>query len=330
MFGPTVSDPLRSLALRWVNALSFGAVSRLIEEVSGQDLLSEDGLWRLVQSEACRLDAMQAQEIEDTACSPEIVSEPTYVAAMPEQLYDPDTAEFVTMTDGIGVKAQKPTREKAGEPKKAKEEKRHETDVLILPRQNGGETVVCEGVSGKWSLVEAAQAFLKREWTGKVLTVVALTDGAKSIRADLAALFGEGVKVILDWYHLQKRVYQQLSMAAHSMREREEWEIKVLGFLWNGNITRAKEYLGSVKVRNARAMADLIGYLDKHSSEIIDYERRQKAGKPIGSGRMEKCVDQVVGHRQKGKGMSWTKAGTRALALLKAAQLNARTTPATT
>jgi hypothetical protein len=39
---------------------------------------------------------------------------------------------------------------------------------------------------------------------------------------------------------------------------------------------------------------------------------------------MEKCVDQVVGYRQKGKGMSWTRAGSRALALLKVAELNAR------
>jgi hypothetical protein len=32
----------------------------------------------------------------------------------------------------------------------------------------------------------------------------------------------------------------------------------------------------------------------------------------------------VVGKRQKGKGMSWTKKGSRALALLKTAELNAR------
>ena len=71
------------------------------------------------------------------------------------------------------------------------------------------------------------------------------------------------------------------------------------------------------------ALGDLVGYLDKHAEEIIDYERRQQAGKVIGSGRMEKCVDQVVGHRQKGKGMSWSKAGSRALALLRVAELNA-------
>jgi len=39
---------------------------------------------------------------------------------------------------------------------------------------------------------------------------------------------------------------------------------------------------------------------------------------------MEKAVDQVIGWRQKDRGMSWTQQGSRALALLKVAELNAR------
>jgi len=39
---------------------------------------------------------------------------------------------------------------------------------------------------------------------------------------------------------------------------------------------------------------------------------------------MEKAVDQVIGIRQKNRGMSWTKKGSRALALLKVAELNVR------
>ncbi|MGK7912065.1 MAG: hypothetical protein AB4050_11390 [Synechococcus sp.] len=67
-----------------------------------------------------------------------------------------------------------------------------------------------------------------------------------------------------------------------------------------------------------------MSYLRKHQTEIIDYRRRQKAGKTIGSGRMEKGVDLVVGHRQKKKGMSWSQAGSHALAILKIEELNAR------
>jgi hypothetical protein len=40
----------------------------------------------------------------------------------------------------------------------------------------------------------------------------------------------------------------------------------------------------------------------KHQAEIIDYQRRQQVGKLIGSGRLEKAVDQVIGHRRKRKG----------------------------
>ena len=314
---PTLSEALRSRALFWVNRLSYGDVARLLEQMAGLPLLSEDGVWRLVQKQAQGLDAAQMQAIEEAAD----LTEPKYVAA---DLYAPESAEFVVMTDGIGVKAQKPTREKAGQPKQAKVEKRHDTDVLILPRREGGEQVLCEGVSGDWTLVEAARSFLKREWSGATLPVVALSDGAKTIRADLTTLFGHGVRIVLDWYHLQKRVYQQLSMAAHSMNERAAWEGQVLAFLWRGKVAEARAFLSELAPRNSKALADLLGYLDKHAEEIIDYERRQQAGKPIGSGRMEKCVDQVVGHRQKGKGMSWTKAGSRALALLRVTELNAQ------
>ena len=65
-----------------------------------------------------------------------------------------------------------------------------------------------------------------------------------------------------------------------------------------------------------------MGYLEKHEGEIIDYERRRRAGKWIGSGCMEKAVDQVIGFRQKKKGMSWSKQGSQTLAALKIAELN--------
>jgi hypothetical protein len=63
-----------------------------------------------------------------------------------------------------------------------------------------------------------------------------------------------------------------------------------------------------VKARRDEALASLLLYLDKTTpARIVDYERRAKAGKIIGSGRMEKAVDQAVGVRQKKKkkGMSW-------------------------
>ncbi len=86
---------------------------------------------------------------------------------------------------------------------------------------------------------------------------------------------------------------------------------------------QALEYLHTqVQPRNEEKLAELMGYLEKHRTEIIDYERRQQSCKRIGSGRVEKGVDQVIGHRQKGKGTSWRPKGSKALAILKILELN--------
>jgi hypothetical protein len=84
--------------------------------------------------------------------------------------------------------------------------------MMILPHPNGGERFVCEGMSSGCSLVNSNRAYLKQNWfrnnSGAVLSpLVVLTDGVKVIHQDLSALFGEDVGVILDWYHLENRVY---------------------------------------------------------------------------------------------------------------------------
>jgi hypothetical protein len=69
----------------------------------------------------------------------------------------------------------------------------------------------------------------------------------------------------------------------------------------------------SVSVRHQKKHQELITYLTKHKAEIINYQARQETGKPIGSGRMEKGVDHVIGQRQKDHGMSWSDVGSKAL-----------------
>jgi len=307
-----VSVGLQKCCLDWATRFPFSEAAKLIAEFCGNALLSEDTIWRMVQKQAQRHDTEQQEAIALVQKqSEEDLSLPHFVAVA--DIYEGLAPEFVALTDAICVASQKPTRQKAHEEKQNKQAKRHDTDVFVLPRKDGGEQFFCEGVSENGSCISAVSAFLRQEWSGRQLHVVAITDGAKKIRHDLAALFGEGVRIILDWYHLAKRVRENLSMAAHSMEQREEWEAQMLGFLWRGEVEAAIGFLSLVTARR-----------QKHEGEIIDYGRRQKAGKPIGSGRMEKAVDQVIGLRQKNRGMSWTKAGSRALALLTVAKLNAR------
>jgi hypothetical protein len=241
-------------------------------------------------------------------------------------LYAPAVAEVLVLTDGICVKAQNPHHHQAGQPSTPKIQKRHDTDVMLFEGPDGRFTYLAGSADKRVDLAEVATAYLRREWGAypTPLPVVVLTDGAKKIREDVRAIFGVGVSIILDWYHLSKRVYEQLSMSAHSRTQREEWERSLLGFLWHGQVQEVLSFLASLTPRNAKALADLVGYIEKHATEIIDYGRRQATGKPIGSGRMEKAVDQVIGIRQKKKGMSWSQIGSHALALLKIEELNGR------
>jgi hypothetical protein len=111
-------------------------------------------------------------------------------------------------------------------------------------------------------------------------------------------------------------------MMTHSKTERQGWERMVLGCLWRGQVTEALSFVRDLPVRNEKKQSELVGYLDKHAGEIIDDERRRAAGKWVGSEGMEKAVDQVIGMRQKQKGMSWSKQGSQTLAALKIAELN--------
>lgn len=82
----------------------------------------------------------------------------------------------------------------------------------------------------------------------------------------------------------------------------------LLSQLWQGNTTIALEYLKhQVQARNLDKWNELLGYLEKHQHEIINYKRRTQAGKTIGSPRAEKGVDLTVRLRQKNKVGSWSR-----------------------
>ncbi|HEY9660498.1 MAG TPA: UPF0236 family protein, partial [Allocoleopsis sp.] len=144
---------------------------------------------------------------------------------------------------------------------------------------------------------------------------VVICDGARVIRQRVSRLFTPGVVTSLDGYHLCEKLRQLMSMISLN-RDQKRIDLKrILSDLWHGQVESVLDYLKSqVMSKNPEKFQELVGYLEKHRHEIIDYDRRHKVGKTVGSGRMEKAVDQVFGHRQKHKGMSWRPQGSRALA----------------
>lgn len=154
--------------------------------------------------------------------------------------------------------------------------------------------------------------------------LLVLADGARWIREWFAGLDLSGATMIVCWWHLVKRVQQDLSRACRGREHRRVVEAAVLQALWPGQVDEALRVLRSRagEMRNADVLGDLIGYLEARRNYLPDYQARQRAGLWIASNRVEKFNDWSVSARCKHQGMEWTEAGVVALAVLEAARRN--------
>jgi hypothetical protein len=154
--------------------------------------------------------------------------------------------------------------------------------------------------------------------------LLVLGDGAAWIRTWFEGVGLTPKAMIVCWWHLRKRCYEQMSSAGGPKDRRRALEKELLGQLWEGNVDAAVELLkGALEwVRNPAAVEELIGYLEKRRAYIPDYQQRQRAGLWIASTRVEKFNDWAVSGRCKHQGMSWSPQGVLALAALEAARRN--------
>lgn len=307
-------------AAYYSNRLSYEEVEKLIKRNTGQKLLSDQGIWLMVKAKAEEISQAQQQ----------IVTQRLKKGKMPKietrvNIYDAKAEEVLIFDDGIIVKEQKAKRDG----KEVEQKTRVNTDIVMLEQKDGSYRYLIAGTDKKAnelvSLEEVVKSELMIEYSRRrsALPIVAITDGAKSIRNSLQLIFGTTITIILDWYHLEKKVYELFSMIGRNKEEKLHHLNFIFPLLWKGHISEVIFYLrNEVKARNSIKLEELISYLLKHKAEIIDYERRKQASKPIGSGRMEKGVDQVIGKRQKDNSMSWCSSSSKSLAILKVVELN--------
>jgi len=320
----------------------------MIADFAGERVVSDQTVWKVVQARACATSSRWQDKVSDA-------SGPMPNIAEAVDIYS-EEPEILMHSDAILVTRQKPKRvrtkrqwkdgnEDVSSNKKQDSKPfgskrtasgRVSTDVAMVQRKSGGYQYLTSGIdeNGKEivSLVDMLRAFFRREYAAdefqKPLQVVAITDGASCIRSQLVQVFGFLITIILDWFHLCKKVREKMTMIARSKDEKISHTKQIVRHLWRGEVDEAKNYLAAqVVARNAGVRDDLLGYLDKHKSEIINYEKRRAVKKPIGSGRMEKGVDLIIGQRQKRGGMSWSDAGSKALAILTVEQLNGKWKP---
>lgn len=191
-------------------------MSTLLRDDTGVALLSDQRIHEIVEEEAQRLRASNAVQARAVLAR-------TFVLPTLNQevaIYDGQIEEVVLFDDGIQVKKPKEHREKSsacpstteagpGSECGGKQSKEKvNTDALMLQRVQDGCRSMMEGLEG----VGAEGGHVSAEELGKcalldeygkrreVVTLVAITDGARRSRLFFERMFGLMIVLILDWY----------------------------------------------------------------------------------------------------------------------------------
>jgi hypothetical protein len=242
-------------------------------------------------------------------------------------LYDKNALEVCYLDDAIGVTKQKSKR---SDPTYEKKSKYVQTDVVLVQNRDHSYHYFSENreISGGLDLETQVICHLSTVFHSVYGSIpfVAITDGARSIRCRIERMVGSRACIILDWYHLEKKVWHHMSRLGQTKTQKEKHAQELLHYLWNGYTTDALIYTEqAILVPLARQpfLEEFQDYLLKHQTEIIDYDTRWRCtGKCIGSGRGEKANDQMIAKHQKINGKSWSEQGSHAIAALQALKLN--------
>ena len=222
--------------------------------------------------------------------------------------------------DDIGVRFQKPERK--GKCKKGRSF--IENTVIHIQAEGKQYTLTAIGMDKAFKLLVA---FLLENRLMEDYRLVFFSDGATCIRDNIEKHFGfRQYTIILDWLHLEKKCNKFLSMGIKGAKD-EKLRIKkeLASILWTGRHQNAICYLESLKksqVRNAVKIEELKDYIRRKSPNLTCYALRHELNLRISSNRVEKANDLVVAARQKHNGMSWSKNGSGALAVITATMIN--------
>lgn len=223
---------------------------------------------------------------------------------------------YISMDD-VGVKHQKECRRGNGKAKTAAV-----VENTVVHVQHAGKSYLLTAV-GMFEAMRLLLAFLLGNGLLRGKRLVFFSDGAQNIRAALERHFAfYPYELLLDWYHLEKRMTELLSMALRGeKRRRHEMRRELDGILWAGNMGEAINYLraiGTEYVKNRERLDEAVAYLERKKPYIYCYALRARLKYRNSSNPAEKANDLVVAQRQKHNGMSWSFKGSGALAVISA------------
>ena len=197
---------------------------------------------------------------------------------------------------------------------------------------NVANTVIHIQVDGKLYIITAVGiteafrilvAFLLENNLFEGRQLIFMSDGAKEIKGYAYTFFSwRPYILILDWFHLAKRIKEMISMCLKMPKDKKGPIIKkILNFLWVGNTDGAIAYIESFKssiIKNEDVHKEMVAYLQRKKENICCHALRREFNLRLSSNTAEKSNDLVVADRQKHNGMSWSYEGSGALALLSA------------
>jgi hypothetical protein len=242
-----------------------------------------------------------------------------------ETFEDPKQVRANISLDDVCCKKQKEEGRNKGAPPKEKREMVYNTVAHI---QNGDFQAYTLNTANITQMMIIVLAFLVATGLMKGTGPFVFTDGAQDLRKAIVSFFAFfPFKIILDWYHLEKKCKDLLSMAITGKKVKESILRELIAWLWLGKTERALSLLRSLspeQIKNQKELDHLIGYLDRHRDAIPCYALRQKLGLRVSSNPVEKANDVVVSQRQKHNGMSWSPDGSTSLATLTAVRRNSQ------
>ena len=221
--------------------------------------------------------------------------------------------------DDVGVKRQTETR--------PKDETKHQSKKVnntVIHVQFGKESYTLNAASIASCLKMLIGFLLLNGLLKKQIVIFA--DGARNINSLVRKLLHfANFKIILDWYHLEKKFKEELSRALRNREIRNEFFEEIRPFLWYGNVSGAIKLLKNIdpkKVKNVDTINYLMEYLERVQDTIPCYALRKQLGLRNSSNLGEKANDMLVSSRQKHNGMSWSNNGSLAFATLAATSRN--------
>ena len=234
---------------------------------------------------------------------------------------DPEKTVNISIDD-VNVKRQEDSRQKGGRSEKGKRKYVHNTIAHVCKQDrsytlngHGMRTVLCYLIAFIFNnaLIGNRMQFF--------------TDGHKTLNETILRCFNwfANMGIILDWYHLEKKCKEQLSMAMKGRVVRNEVLESLLPSLWRGLTDQAIALLEGIdpcQIKNQSMVVRLVHYLHRNRPYIPCYAVRKELGLCNSSSIGEEMNDLVVSNRQKHNGMSWSKPGSVALASVTALKRN--------